>query len=191
MINIILFGPPGSGKGTQATLLKDKYQLIHISTGDLLREELAAGTALGSEARKFMDQGLLVPDEVVIGMIAHKLDEKGNTINGVIFDGFPRTIAQAQALDQLLDQRNTCITVVLALTVSEEELIKRLVNRGLTSGRSDDNEETIRKRIVEYHAKTKPVADHYQQFDKVTEVRGEGSVDEINSTLSAAIDAAS
>lgn len=189
MLNLILFGPPGSGKGTQAAILKNKYQLIHISTGDLLREELAAGTTLGVEARKYMDQGLLVPDEVVIGMIASKLDEKGSAINGVIFDGFPRTVAQAAALDQLLEERNSCIASVLALTVGEEELVKRLVNRGLTSGRADDNEETVRKRIIEYNAKTKPVADYYRQFGKVAEVAGEGSINEINAALLAAIDA--
>jgi adenylate kinase len=188
MFNFILFGPPGSGKGTQSERLILKYGLRHLSTGDLLRSEIAKKTKLGVEARRFMDQGQLVPDEVVIGMISSALDEDKNAA-GFLFDGFPRTRAQAEALDKLLAEKNSGIHVVLALQVSEEELIKRLLNRGLSSGRTDDaNEEVIRARINEYHQKTSPVADYYQQFGKLVPIRGEGSVDEIFIYLSNEID---
>ena len=150
MFNLILFGPPGSGKGTQSINIVTTYQLQHISTGDLLREEVSRKSPLGVEARKYMDQGLLVPDEVVIGMISSKIDESPEA-RGFIFDGFPRTKAQAEALDKLLEFKNTEIDLVLALEVPEEELTRRLVGRGETSGRSDDTEEVIVKRIKEYH----------------------------------------
>lgn len=189
MFNIILFGPPGSGKGTQSEKLLSRYGFKHLSTGDLLRTEIAAQTPLGLEARNFMDKGQLVPDEVVIGMISTAL-ESNPKASGFLFDGFPRTEAQSEALDKLLKLKQTEIGVVLALQVSEEELIKRLLNRGITSGRSDDtNEEVIRARIVEYHKKTSAVADYYKQFDKVVHVPGEGSVDEIFNTLCSEIDA--
>jgi len=179
MINIILFGPPGSGKGTQSEKLIAKYQLKHLSTGDLLRSEIAAQTPLGIEAKRLMDKGRLVPDEVVVGMISTALDNIPN-VKGFLFDGFPRTKAQSKALDALLKLKHTEISVVLALQVSEDELVKRLLNRGLTSGRSDDtNEKVIRERIAEYHNKTTVVAEHYKQFNKVVSIAGEGSVDEI------------
>ncbi len=188
MFNIILFGPPGSGKGTQSEKLISKYGLKHLSTGDLLRTEIAAQTPLGLEAKNFMDKGQLVPDEVVIGMISSSLDANPQA-KGFLFDGFPRTKAQSEALDKLLKLKNTEIGVVLSLQVSEEELVKRLLNRGLTSGRSDDNnEEVIRERIAEYHRKTSAVADHYRQFDKVISVPGEGTVDQIFDGLAAEID---
>jgi len=178
MLNIILFGPPGSGKGTQAVNLVDKYNLKHISTGDLLREEKSKETPLGLEAKKFMDQGLLVPDEVVIGMISSKLDEEADRVKGFIFDGFPRTVAQAEALEKLLDFKRINIARVLALNVSEEELVKRILLRGKTSGRADDTDETtIRQRVTEYENKTAPVADFYKQKDKLVRVPGEGSVE--------------
>ncbi len=183
MFNIILFGPPGSGKGTQSERLISQYGFKHLSTGDLLRSEIAKQTPLGIEAKNFMDKGHLVPDEVVIGMISSALDNHPQA-KGFLFDGFPRTQAQSEALDNLLKLKNTEIGVVLALDVSEEELVKRLLNRGLTSGRSDDtNEEIIRNRIIEYHKKTSAVADYYKQFDKVMYVKGEGSVDEIFEAL--------
>lgn len=188
MFNLILFGPPGSGKGTQSEKLIEKYGLIHLSTGNLLREEIANKTALGLEARRFMDKGQLVPDEVVIGMVGSFFD-KHKDARGFLFDGFPRTTAQAEALDKLLDFKNTSIAVVLALQVSEEELVKRLLGRGLTSGRSDDtNESVIRARIVEYNAKTAAVADYYKQFDKVEDIAGEGSVEDILASLCRSID---
>jgi adenylate kinase len=188
MFNLILFGPPGSGKGTQSERLITRYGLKHLSTGDILRAEIANKTALGMEAKSLMDRGELVPDEVVIGMIRAALDNNP-LAKGFLFDGFPRTKAQSEALDTLLAQRNEAINVVLALEVTEEELVKRLLNRGLTSGRSDDvNEAIIRARITEYHNKTSAVADHYRVFDKVVGVKGEGTVDEIFSALCAEIE---
>jgi len=188
MFNLILFGPPGSGKGTQSEKLIVRYGLKHLSTGDLLRSEISRQTALGMEAKNFMDKGQLVPDEVVIGMISSALDENPGA-KGFLFDGFPRTSAQAEALDKLLDLKKTSIGVMLALDVSEEELVKRLLKRGETSGRSDDNnEQVIRARITEYRNKTEAVADYYRQFDKVIMVKGEGSIDEIFDGLCKEID---
>jgi adenylate kinase len=188
MFNLILFGPPGSGKGTQSERLIAKYGLKHLSTGDLLRSEIAGATPLGMAAKSFMDKGQLVPDEVVIEMISSALDNNPQA-NGFLFDGFPRTTAQAEALDKLLNQKGTEISVVLALQVSKDELVKRLLNRGLTSGRSDDvNEDIIRARIDEYERKTAAVADYYKKYDKVEMVKGEGSIDEIFDLLSKEID---
>jgi adenylate kinase len=188
MFNIILFGPPGSGKGTQSEKLIAKYGLKHLSTGDLLRSEIAFQTPLGIEAKNFMDQGQLVPDEVVIGMISTAL-ETNPDIQGFLFDGFPRTDAQAEALDKLLQLKRTSIAVMLALDVSENELMKRLLNRGQSSGRSDDISETIiRSRIKEYENKTRPVADYYGRFGKVVHIKGEGSIDEIFDSLCEEID---
>ena len=189
MLNLILFGPPGSGKGTQSEKLISKYSLKHLSTGDLLRSEIAEKTPLGLEAKSLMDKGQLVPDEVVIGMISSALDANTEA-KGFLFDGFPRTAAQAEALDKLLELKNTGITMMLAMEVSEDELINRLLRRGVTSGRSDDNNEgVIRARIAEYHNKTAAVADYYKRFDKVVKVKGEGSVEEIFNELSREIDA--
>ncbi|MFT3949652.1 MAG: adenylate kinase [Agriterribacter sp.] len=188
MFNLILFGPPGSGKGTQSEKLIAKYGLKHLSTGDLLRSEIAAKTPLGIEAKNFMDKGQLVPDEVVIGMISSALDGNPDA-KGFLFDGFPRTEAQAEALDKLLKLKKTAIHLMLAMDVSEAELIKRLLGRGKTSGRSDDtNEEVIKARIAEYHKKTTAVADYYMKFDKVKHIKGEGTVDEIFAAISKEID---
>ncbi|MEP6594303.1 MAG: adenylate kinase [Ginsengibacter sp.] len=188
MFNLILFGPPGSGKGTQSEKLIARYNLKHLSTGDLLRSEINSQTSLGLEAKKFMDKGQLVPDEVVIGMISSALDANP-AANGFLFDGFPRTSAQAEALDKLLELKKTFIAVMLALEVSEEELVKRLLKRGQTSGRIDDNNDTvIRERIIEYNRKTAAVADHYKKLNKVAMVKGEGSVDEIFAALCKEID---
>ncbi len=188
MFNIILFGPPGSGKGTQSEKLMALYKLRHLSTGDLLRSEISRQTALGIEAKKFMDKGQLVPDEVVIGMISTVIDEY-KSATGFLFDGFPRTSAQAAALDNLLEFKKAPISVMLALEVSEEELVKRLLKRGQTSGRSDDtNEQVIRARIEEYRQKTEAVADYYRQFNKVVMVKGEGTIEEIFKNLCTEID---
>lgn len=188
MFNLILFGPPGSGKGTQSEKLIIKYGLKHLSTGDLLRSEINRQTALGLEAKNFMDKGQLVPDEVVIGMISSALDDNTGA-RGFLFDGFPRTSAQAEALDNLLYLKKASIAIMLAMIVSEEELVKRLVKRGETSGRSDDNnEQVIRARIAEYHSKTAAVADYYTKFEKVVMVKGEGSVEDIFNALSKEID---
>ena len=189
MFNLILFGPPGSGKGTQSEKLIEKFGWIHLSTGDLLRKEIANETQLGLEAKAFMDKGQLVPDEVVIGMIGSALDANP-TAKGFLFDGFPRTVAQAEALDALLTSKNSEITLVLALEVGEEELVARLLNRGKTSSRPDDRDETvIRKRLLEYATKTAIVADHYAKFDKVATVPGEGSIDQIFESLREQVEA--
>lgn len=188
MFNLILFGPPGSGKGTQSEKLIEKYGLIHLSTGNLLRSEIAAQTPLGLEAKNIMDKGQLVPDEVVIGMISSELD-KNPRAKGFLFDGFPRTPAQAEALDKLLELKKTSIALMLALKVGEEELVNRLLHRGVTSGRSDDlDKDIIRKRIVEYEDKTLPVAEYYEKDDKVVEIKGEGGIDDIFDALCKEID---
>jgi adenylate kinase len=188
MFNLIIFGPPGSGKGTQSEKLIEKYGLKHLSTGDLLRSELASQTPLGIEARKFMDRGQLVPDEVVIGMISSAIDANPG-INGFLFDGFPRTTAQAEALDKLLALNKTEIAVVLFLKVPDEELVSRMVNRAKTSGRSDDvNENIQRTRLEVYKKDTLPVARYYEKAGKLVEVEGVGSIDNIFAKLSAEID---
>ena len=188
MFNLVLFGPPGSGKGTQSEKLVDKYGLIHLSTGNLLREEIDNKTPLGVEAKKFMDNGQLVPDEVVIGMVDSFFD-KHKEARGFLFDGFPRTVAQAQALDKLLALKKTDIASVIALDVTEEELVSRLLNRGKTSGRSDDtNEEVIRKRFKVYSNETAPVADYYKKSRKFKSIEGEGSIEEIFAALRQSID---
>src|ERR1700730_16739719 len=161
MFNLILFGPPGSGKGTQSEKLVEKYGLIHLSTGNLLRQEITDKTPLGLEAKSFMDKGQLVPDEVVIGMIDSALEHHRDA-RGFLFDGFPRTVAQAEALDKLLVLKRTEIAMLISLEVTEEELIRRLLHRGKTSGRHDDiDEEVIRKRFAVYKNETSPVAEHY------------------------------
>ncbi|HUQ64627.1 MAG TPA: adenylate kinase [Flavitalea sp.] len=189
MFNLILFGPPGSGKGTQSEKLIDRYRLIHLSTGNLLREEIINKTTLGLEAKKYMDSGQLVPDAVVIGMIRSAIKNNPNA-EGFLFDGFPRTVAQSEALDELLAENHAEINAVLALEVSETELIERLLNRGKTSGRSDDvNEQVIRARITEYESKTSPVAGYYEQFGKVVRLKGEGDVESIFDALCNEIEA--
>lgn len=189
MFNLILFGPPGSGKGTQSDRIVEKFGLIHLSTGNLLRQEIADKTPLGLQAKNFMDKGQLVPDEVVIGMIDSCL-EKHHGAKGFLFDGFPRTVAQAEALDKLLSLKKTSITKVIALEVVEEELIKRLIKRGETSGRSDDtNEDVIRRRFAVYKDETEPVADHYKQQGKFEAIRGVGTIDEISNAVSILIGA--
>lgn len=188
MFNLILFGPPGSGKGTQSEKIIEKYGLVHLSTGDLLRSEIADQTPLGLEAKKLMDVGQLVPDEVVVGMISCSLDTHKGTA-GFLFDGFPRTAAQAKALDKLLEFRKESIAVMLALDVSEDELVKRLMKRGETSGRSDDGDENIiAARVHEYKDKTEAVAEYYRGFNKVVMVPGEGSIDDIFERLCKEID---
>lgn len=183
MLNIVLFGPPGAGKGTQSVKLIEKYKLVHLSTGDILRGEIAAGTALGVEAKKIMDTGVLVPDMVVIGMIGVKLDENKKA-RGFVFDGFPRTTAQAEALDKLLEERNTPITAMLALEVDDEELTKRLLGRGKESGRTDDQDVSIIKnRIKEYNNKTAPLKNYYTAQGKFISIKGTGTVDEIFASL--------
>ncbi|MCS7019803.1 MAG: adenylate kinase [Cytophagales bacterium] len=188
MINLVLFGPPGAGKGTQSQKLIAKYNLIHLSTGDLLRAEIAAQTELGLSAKQLMDKGILVPDEVVIGMIRNKIQENRHA-NGFIFDGFPRTVAQAEALDKMLAENGLTISGMIALEVSEAELVKRLLLRGQTSGRPDDqNEELVQKRVQEYNTKTRPVADFYAAQGKFTAINGIGEIDEIFANICRVID---
>ena len=188
MLNLVLFGPPGAGKGTQSERLIQKYNLVHLSTGDILRGEITQGTELGLEAKKLMDQGTLVPDEVVIGMISNKLDFNKDA-DGFIFDGFPRTVAQAEALDNLLKSKSSSISGMVALVVDNAELEKRLLNRGKNSGRPDDaNPEVIQKRIVEYNSKTAPVANYYKNQKKFTSINGVGTVDEIFTSICNVVD---
>jgi adenylate kinase len=179
MLNIVLFGPPGAGKGTQSQNLISKYGLVHLSTGDLLRTEIARGTELGVKAKEIMDRGILVSDDIVIGMIENKLDANPSA-NGFIFDGFPRTKAQAEALDDLLQKKGTAISCMLALEVDEAELTRRLLERGKDSGRADDRDEaTIKNRINEYNNKTLPLKEYYSAEGKYHSINGIGSVSDI------------
>lgn len=190
MLNIILFGPPGSGKGTQAAMLKEKYHLLHISTGDIFRNEIKNQTPLGLEAKKFMDAGQLVPDEVTIKMLAGFIDRNTtSSTKGIIFDGFPRTIPQAEALDKFLSGKKTPVNIVLALEVNDEELIRRIIHRGQTSGRSDDADETVaRKRLNVYHQQTSPLSDYYRQQKKFIAMNGEKTIEETFVLLSNELD---
>lgn len=188
MLNTVLFGPPGAGKGTQAAKLIDKYKLVHLSTGDILRGELAAKSTLGLEAKKYMDKGELVPDEVVIGMIEVKLDQNAGS-KGFIFDGFPRTKAQAGALDKLLAKKHTSISIMVALEVEKQELINRLMGRGKISGRADDQDmSVIENRITVYNRETAPVIDYYNAQGKFKSVNGMGTIEDIFQRLCGVID---
>jgi adenylate kinase len=188
-LNIILFGPPGAGKGTQSNRLIERYDLVHLSTGDLLRAEIKNETELGLQAKELMDVGQLVPDEVVIGMIRNKM-EAHHKAKGFIFDGFPRTEAQARALDAMLQAKRTPIRVMLALEVPEQELVARLLGRGATSGRTDDQDEAvIRNRIREYTMKTAPLKEYYAGQGKYRGIDGVGSMEEITDRLVQAIGA--
>lgn len=178
MLNIVLFGPPGSGKGTQAEKIINKYELKHLSTGDLLRAEIANKTELGLKAKSIMDKGELVPDEVVIGMIEKRIGIEKKP-KGFIFDGFPRTVAQAKALDVVLAKNKTSITMMISLDVKRQELIDRLLKRGKEQGRSDDNLQTIENRIKVYEDQTTPVMNYYDQQGKAKYVDGMGSIGEI------------
>ena len=183
MKNIILFGKPGAGKGTQAALLRDAFQLVHISTGDLFRYNISNNTSLGALAKSYMDQGDLVPDQVTIKMLETEVDANPDA-GGFIFDGFPRTAAQAEALDRFLQGKNMRIRATIALEVDEEVLVSRLLHRGKDSGRSDDqDEDKIRNRFSEYNKKTAPLIDYYKSQNKFYSIRGEGTVAEISDQL--------
>jgi adenylate kinase len=188
MINIVLFGKPGAGKGTQAEFLKEKYNLVHLSTGDIFRYNIKNQTELGNLAKTFMDKGDLVPDQVTIQMLQSEVDKNENAA-GFLFDGFPRTIAQAEALDAFLAIKNQQITATIGLDADDEILIQRLLERGKTSGRPDDqDEEKIRNRYDEYNLKTAPLTQYYQNQDKYYAVNGIGSIDEVTLRLSSVIE---
>ena len=189
MLNIVIFGAPGSGKGTQSDKLIEHYKLFHISTGDVLRDNIKRGTELGKTAKGYIDQGQLVPDELIIDILAQVLDDnKDKAGEGVIFDGFPRTIPQAEALEQLLADRGTQIDAVVGLEVPEEELITRILLRGQMSGRSDDNEDTARKRLETYHNQTSPLKAYYEEQGKYRAINGLGSIDGIFELIKEALD---
>lgn len=178
MYNLVLFGPPGSGKGTQSEKLVEKYGLVHLSTGDLLRAEINKKTPLGVEAKKLIDKGQLVPDEVVVGIIDNRLEENKD-VPGFLFDGFPRTVSQANSLDKLLKLREMSILSVIALDVDDDSLVKRILNRGAVSGRSDDlDEEVVRKRFSVYHDTTEPVAAYYRNKNNLTSIPGDGTIEQ-------------
>lgn len=187
MLNIVIFGAPGSGKGTQSERIVAKYGINHISTGDVLRAEIKNNTELGKVAKGYIDQGQLLPDNLIVDMLAAKLDSFEES-KGVIFDGFPRTIAQAEALKQMLAARGQSVTVMLDLDVPEEELMERLIKRGQESGRADDNEETIKKRLVVYHNQTAPLIDWYKQEGQYAHIHGSGRLEDITAEICAAID---
>lgn len=190
MLNIVIFGAPGSGKGTQSEKITEKYGIIHISTGDVLREEIKNGTELGKTAKRYIDEGQLLPDELIIDILASVLDSmKGH--NGVIFDGFPRTIPQAEALKKLLQDRGQDITAMLDLDVPEEELITRLLKRGQESGRADDNMETIKKRLDVYKSQTFPLIEYYKKEGKYNHIKGVGALDDIFRDIAAVIETSS
>ncbi|MFT4523440.1 MAG: adenylate kinase [Bacteroidia bacterium] len=189
MFNIIIFGPPGAGKGTQSSRLLEKYNLKHLSTGDVFRANIKGETELGVLAKSFIDNGELVPDEVTIGMVEDFLTQPTET-SGFIFDGFPRTLKQGEALDHLLENKLDPIEMVIALEVDENELVNRLLLRGQESGRVDDqNEATIRKRFTEYHNKTEPLLNYYEAQGKLARVKGMGTVDEIFDSICSSINA--
>jgi adenylate kinase len=189
MLNIVLFGPPGAGKGTQSEKLIEHYNLLHISTGDLFRKHLGEGTELGKKAKGYMDEGKLVPDQLVVDMVDDKLQE-GHDREGTIFDGFPRTIPQAEALDKLLESKGMPIAVTVMLDVPDDELIARLMERGKTSGRTDDQDKSkIETRLQVYKDETLPVANYYKEQGKLAVVDGVGSINDIFERITEAVDA--
>ncbi|MBO7379224.1 MAG: adenylate kinase [Bacteroidales bacterium] len=189
MLNIVIFGAPGSGKGTQSDKIIAEYGVEHISTGDVLRAEIKAGSELGKTAAAYINDGKLVPDSLIIDILASTLDAKGKDIKGVIFDGFPRTIAQAEALNAMLAERGQQVSTVIGLEVDDAELIKRIVARGKTSGRADDNEETAKKRLETYYSQTLPLKEFYVKEGKYAPIQGVGTIDGIYADIKAAIDA--
>ena len=188
MKNIVIFGAPGAGKGTQSDKMIEKYGFGHISTGDVLRNEIKNGTALGKTAKGYIDNGQLIQDELMVDILAHVYDSFGSNHKGVIFDGFPRTTPQAEALKKMLQERGHKIAAMIELAVPEEELMARLINRGKESGRSDDNEETIKKRLNVYHTQTAPLIDWYKKEGVHHHVEGLGTVDDIFARIASEID---
>lgn len=187
MLNIIICGAPGCGKGTQSDLIVEKYKLKHLSTGDLLRKEIAEKSELGIIAERYISKGNLIPDDMIINIILKSIKEENNT-NGIILDGFPRTVAQAEALQTMLTNNGKEISILLDLSVEKNELIDRLIKRGQTSGRCDDNMETIQKRLEVYELQTAPVSDFYKNLNKYAAINGMGSIDEIFGRITSVID---
>lgn len=190
MLNVVIFGAPGSGKGTQSAKLIDEYGLYHISTGDVLREHIKNGTELGKIADSFISKGQLIPDDFMIRILDDVLEKEAAGKKGVIFDGFPRTIPQAEALKELLKKRNTDLHAVIGLEVPEDELIERMIQRGKQSGRSDDNPETIKNRLKVYHSQTQPLQEYYINEGKYLPIKGSGVVDEIFNDIAASLEKA-
>lgn len=188
MLNIVIFGPPGSGKGTQSEYLIKEYNLEHVSTGDLLRKELSTNTQLGALAKVHMDKGELVPDEIIIGMIDGLLDRRLGQVQGFIFDGFPRTVAQAKALAGLLASYKSAVSITIDLEVPHDELVQRMIERGKVSGRSDDNPETIKARLEVYEKQTKPVLDYYDKQHVAVRIKGTGAIPDIFASIKEAVD---
>lgn len=189
MLNLVIFGGPGSGKGTQSLKIKDKYGLYHISTGEVLRDHMARGTEIGHIANQYISQGQLIPDDLIIHIVEDILDSKPEeTANGVIFDGFPRTIAQAKALDETLDFRGRKIDAVIGLEVDDDELVDRMLLRGQQTGRADDNAETIKKRLAVYHNQTSPLKEYYIDEGKYQRIDGGKSIDEIFQQINYVLD---
>ena len=189
MFNLVIFGAPGSGKGTQSEKLIETYGLFHISTGEVLRDQIAKGTELGKTADKFISNGQLIPDELMVNILSDLLDSNPATRDGVIFDGFPRTIPQAVALNEMLAKRGAQVNAVVGLEVADDELIDRLIKRGVESGRSDDKPETIQKRLAVYHSQTQPLRDFYVNEGKYLSIKGSGSIDDIFADIKKSIDA--
>lgn len=187
MKSIVIFGAPGSGKGTQSDKIIAEFGVAHISTGDVLRSEIKKETELGKIAASYINDGNLLPDSLIIDILASTLDSLGKDIPGVIFDGFPRTIAQAESLDSMLKERGENVNVVIGLEVEDAELISRIVARGKTSGRADDNEETAKKRLDTYYSQTLPLKDYYVKQGKYAKINGTGSIDDIYASVSEAI----
>ena len=189
MLNLVIFGAPGSGKGTQSEKLIDRYHLHHISTGEVLRDHIARGTELGRTADSYISQGQLIPDELMLRVLEHELDNNPDkTAEGVIFDGCPRTIPQALALKDMMKRRGQKIHAVIGLEVPEDQLMERMVLRGKESGRSDDNPETIRKRLAVYHKQTQPLRDYYVGEGVYVPIKGDGTVDQVFERVIAALD---
>lgn len=187
MLNIVIFGAPGSGKGTQSTKISEKYALEHISTGDMLRAEIKANTEFGKKANSYISKGHLIPDEVMIDKL-DDLMKKKNGVKGFIFDGFPRTIAQGKALDEMLEKYDEKVTVVLSLEVEEDELVDRILKRGEISGRSDDNRETVEARLNVYHNQTEPLKNYYSEQFKLVRIPGQSTIDEVFESISTVLD---
>lgn len=188
MLNLVLFGAPGSGKGTQSEKLIENYGLHHISTGEVLRDHIKRETELGKTAQKYISEGQLIPDDLMISILDDVLEKEAKGKKGVIFDGFPRTIPQAEALNELLKKRGTELNAVIGLEVPEDELVERMLNRGKATGRADDNLETIKKRLDVYHSQTSPLRDHYKKQNKYLQINGSGNVDDIFHNITTQLD---